>query len=239
MKEIQGNAKTIRDILNGVKYKIDDYQREYLWKRKHIKELLDDLSEKFSKKHNSGNKRKDVENYERYFLGSIIICEKDGDKYIIDGQQRLTSLTLLLIHVRRLLHCQQKDSHPSQNDQVTDLIYSEKFGTRSFNLDIPDRESCMDALLNNQPFDESQQSESVTNIIQRYRDIEEHYPEELSSEALPYFADWLIYNVYLVEIITYSDSDAYTIFETMNDRGLSLTPTDMLKSYLLAHITES
>jgi Protein of unknown function (DUF1524) len=51
--------------------------------------------------------------------------------------------------------------------------------------------------------------------------------------------DWLIENVNLVEITAYSDSDAYTIFESMNDRGLSLTPADMLKGYLLANITDS
>ena len=45
-------------------------------------------------------------------------------------------------------------------------------------------------------------------------------------------------NVHLVEITTYSDDVAYTIFETMNDRGLSLSPTDMLKGYLLANITD-
>ena len=56
---------------------------------------------------------------------------------------------------------------------------------------------------------------------------------------MPYFADWLIENVHLVEITAYSDADAYTIFETMNDRGLSLTPTDMLKGYLLANITDA
>ncbi len=51
-----------------------------------------------------------------------------------------------------------------------------------------------------------------------------------------YFIDWLLENVHLVEITAYSDDDAYTIFETMNDRGLSLSPTDMLKGYLLANI---
>ena len=62
---------------------------------------------------------------------------------------------------------------------------------------------------------------------------------ELADSALPYFADWLIENVHLVEITAYSDADAYTIFETMNDRGLSLTPTDMLKGYLLANIDDA
>jgi uncharacterized protein with ParB-like and HNH nuclease domain len=56
---------------------------------------------------------------------------------------------------------------------------------------------------------------------------------------LPYFIDWLLENVHLVEITAYSDDDAYTIFETMNDRGLSLSPTDMLKGYLLANISEN
>ena len=65
-------------------------------------------------------------------------------------------------------------------------------------------------------------------------DLEECFPEELRDDALPYFIDWLVENVHLVEITAYSDDDAYTIFETMNDRGLSLSPTDMLKGYLLA-----
>ena len=70
----------------------------------------------------------------------------------------------------------------------------------------------------------SGRSESVQNIWRRYGDIERALPEELRGDALPYFVDWLIENVHLVEITAYSDEDAYTIFETMNDRGLSLTP---------------
>jgi len=73
----------------------------------------------------------------------------------------------------------------------------------------------------------------------RYRDLETCFPEELRGDALPYFMDWLLENVHLVEITAYSDEDAYTIFETMNDRGLSLSPTDMLKGYLLANIAEN
>ncbi len=56
---------------------------------------------------------------------------------------------------------------------------------------------------------------------------------------LPYFVDWLLEKVHLVEITAYADADAYTIFETMNDRGLSLTATDMLKGYLLASIEQT
>ena len=54
--------------------------------------------------------------------------------------------------------------------------------------------------------------------------------------SLAVFADWLIENVYFVEVTASADTDAYAIFETMNDRGLSLTPVDMLKSYLLSQM---
>lgn len=80
--------------------------------------------------------------------------------------------------------------------------------------------------------------ESVRNIAARYADLEEKFPESLKGHALPYFMDWLKENVTLVEITAYSDDEAYTIFETMNDRGLSLSPTDMLKGYLLANIND-
>lgn len=96
----------------------------------------------------------------------------------------------------------------------------------------------MEALYNQRPIHENGQPESVQNIMARYRDIESYFPEELSGDVLPYFIDWLIENVHLVEITAYSDDDAYIIFETMNDRGLSLSPTEMLKGFLLANITD-
>lgn len=232
MKEIRGNAKNIRALLGGAKFAIDYYQREYRWETKQIAELLSDLSDKFLDDHEEDNDRSEVAEYGHYFLGSIIISDKDGHKYIIDGQQRLTSLTLLLIHIYRQL--QDED----QKKEIANLIFSYKHGGRSFNLEVGERTPCMDALFTGSAFDETGQSESVINILGRYADIEENFPPEIGGAALPYFADWLIENVHLVEITAYSDADAYTIFETMNDRGLSLTPTDMLKGYLLANITE-
>jgi len=94
----------------------------------------------------------------------------------------------------------------------------------------------MEALYKGEYFDAEGQPESVRNIVARYSDIQAYFPEEISGGALPYFVDWLIENVHMVEITAYSDEDAYTVFETMNDRGLSLTPTEMLKGYMLANI---
>ena len=233
MKKILGDAKNIRSLLGGTKFSIDYYQREYRWEKKQITELLNDLCDKFLENYEVGNERSAVENYGHYFLGSIIISEKEGRKFIIDGQQRLTSLTLLLIHIYGQL------DDDEQKKEIANLIFSYRVGKRSFNLDVAERTSCMDALFTGQPFEENSQPESVLNILSRYQDIEGQFPDELANEALPFFADWLIENVYLVEITAYTDADAYTIFETMNDRGLSLTPTDMLKGYLLANITDT
>ena len=233
MKEIRGNAKNLRALLGGTKFAIDYYQREYRWETKQVAELIEDLAQKFSDSHEPSNDRSAVEQYGHYFLGSIIVSDKDGRKFIIDGQQRLTTLTLLLVHIYRHL------DDDEQKTQLSDLIFSQRFGKLSFNIDVEERNACMEALFTGSSFDETGQSESVANILHRYQDVEELFPKDLSIDALPYFSDWLIENVHLVEITAYSDADAYTIFETMNDRGLSLTPTDMLKGYLLANITDA
>lgn len=232
-REIDGKGRTIRELLSGRKYSIDYYQREYKWQQKQLAELVEDLAAKFLESHEEGNERSSVADYGHYFLGSVIISDKDGHKFIIDGQQRITTLTLLLI----FLHHRLDDAE--QKGQVADLVFSQKYGKRSFNLDIEERAACMDALYKGEPFTDPDPPESVANILARYGELEELFPDELVEAALPYFTDWLAENVHLVEITAYSDGDAYTIFETMNDRGLSLTPADMLKGYLLANISDS
>jgi hypothetical protein len=235
MREILGKAKTVRELLKGVKYTIDYFQREYKWQDKQIRELVDDLTAKFLEEYELAHSRIKVADYPHYFLGSIIISKKDSISYIVDGQQRLTSLTLLLVFLRNL----QK----GRNEQVSvdELIFSEKFGQKTFNLHVDIRIAAMEALYEDggANFNPTDRTESVRNLIARYRDIESSFPEELQGIALPYFIDWLLENVHLVEITAYSDDDAYTIFETMNDRGLSLSPTDMLKGYLIANIDEA
>lgn len=233
MKDIHADTKSIRQLLGGTKFSIDYYQREYQWQGKQVGELVEDLTGKFGESYQEGDSRAAVEGYGRYFLGSIIISNKNGQRFIVDGQQRLTTLTLLLIYLHNALEDKE------QKGQVAELIFSTKFGRRSYNLDVEERDTTMESLYQGKPLDDADLPESVQNIVARYGDIEEVFPDEAHGEALPYFTDWLIENVYLVEITAFSDEDAYTIFETMNDRGLSLAPADMLKGYLLANVTES
>lgn len=232
-RKIDGQRRSVRELLDSRKYSIDYYQREYKWQKKQVTELIADLASKFLESHDAGKDRAAVEKYGHYFLGSIIVSDKDGQRFIIDGQQRLTTLTLLLIFLRRSL----VDS--GQAEQLASLIFSERYSKRSFNLDVPERTPCMEALYAGEEFAGADASESVGNILARYGDLGEQFPEELGGAALPYFVDWLRDNVHLIEITAYCDGDAYTIFETMNDRGLSLAPADMLKGYLLANIDET
>lgn len=234
MKEIQAKTRSVRELLSDTKYGIDYYQREYKWQTKQIVELVSDLTTAFLEEYQPQHERKDVASYGHYFLGSIVISQPDEKKQIVDGQQRLTSLTLLLIY----LHNIQKDRPDAVS--IEKMIFSEEYGEKSFNLDIPERNECMNALFDGKPYDAVDQVESIQNLIGRYNDIVEAFPAEIANDkALPYFVDWLRNKTQLVEITAYADADAYTIFETMNDRGLSLSNTDMLKGYLLASITDT
>lgn len=231
---VKAEAKSIREMLDKNKYEIDVFQREYEWERKHVEQLIADLSTKFLFSYKPTHERKEVAKYTKYFLGTVILSEKDNRRLIIDGQQRLTSITLLLIYLNNL----QRPKPEGERVDINNLIFSEKFSVKSYNLQIKEREACMHALYSNQrdSFDATTKDESVINILARYDNINELFPDELKDHALPYFIDWLIENVTFVEIKTLTDEDAYTIFETMNDRGLNLTPTEMLKGYLLSNI---
>jgi len=232
IREIEGKGRSVRELLANRRYRVDYYQREYKWQTKQLSELIDDLTTKFFESFDPSHDRSEVAGYAHYFLGSIIISSKGNEKYVVDGQQRLTTLTLLLIYIRH--HLVDED----QRGQLANMIFSLSDGKKAFNLDIPDRTPCLEALFNATDFVVTEQQESIVNILARYADLEEIFPDELRGDTLPYFSDWLIGYVNLVEITAYSDEDAYTIFETMNDRGLSLTPADMLKGYLLANITD-
>lgn len=236
MQEIQAKTRSVRELLSDTKYGIDYYQREYKWQKKQMEELVTDLTGAFLEEYLPTHERKDVAGYGHYFLGSIVISQSEDKKQIVDGQQRLSSLTLLLI----FLHNIQKGK--TSTVAVEKMIFSDEYGEKSFNLDIPERNDCMNALFESEGagYDTTGQAESMQNLIERYADIGEAFPAEIAdTPALSYFVGWLRNKAQLVEISAYANSDAYTIFETMNDRGLSLSNTDMLKGYLLASIADA
>lgn len=233
--KIDAKDASISELLKDQKFTIDYFQREYRWQEKHIKLLVEDLTATFLKSHKDGNKRSDVANYQNYYLGPVVfsVDPSSGKKSIIDGQQRITSITLLLIYLNHL------QSESKQKVNISELVFSEKYGDKSFNMSDDARENCLKALFEVGEYDVMEgDDETVINMVNRYEDVVQTFSEEISEHALPFFIDWFIGNVVIVEITAYSDENAYMIFETMNDRGLNLTPTEMLKGYILSKITD-
>ena len=119
--------------------------------------------------------------------------------------------------------------------ELEPMIFSSSYGQKSFNIDVEDRKKCMTAILDGHDFETDIESKSVKNLWLRHQDIANRFPEELANgKALPCFKDWLLRRVLLVEITALDQNMALEIFETMNDRGLRLSNTDMLKSFLLS-----
>lgn len=231
MSKVQAQTKSVRELLSGVKYDIDFYQRGYEWQRRNIEELLDDFEAEFTANYSEAHEPRQVADYRHYFLGTIITIPESGKRYIVDGQQRLTTLTLMLIYFHH-----QRAENPAIPD-VSRLIYEEVFMEKSFIIAVEEREDCMKALFERGGYDAADHADlSLRNLVERYEDIGELFPKSLTGKALPYFVSWLLHCVDIVEIEAQTDDAAFTIFETMNDRGVNLSQSDMLKGYLLAHI---
>ena len=157
MKKINGTPKNLKELLQNTKYSIHYYQREYAWQFKQIQELVDDLTDEFLIYYDPAHERKDVAQYGVYFMGSVVLAGRENA--IIDGQQRLSSLSLLLIYLRRRLL-----DMGMTIATVNQMIYSESFGTASFNISVEDREPCLQALNDGKDFDPEGYGESVKNL---------------------------------------------------------------------------
>ena len=235
MSTITPRFRNVKELLQTQSFSIDEYQREYKWEKGNIDELLTDLQDKFQSCYQAGDATSKVSAYEDYFLGSIIVSKRGNRNFLIDGQQRVTSLTLLLISLYRAADVQGLPVKES----IAPLIFSDNLGVPSFNLDITERLPVIKALFDGTTFNPNDKEESIQTMYARYGDIEARDLVGELGAALPHFCYWLMTKVGLIEISTDNDNYAYAIFETMNDRGKPLSPVDMLKAYLLAPIEDA
>jgi hypothetical protein len=240
INKIIATDKNLTLVLKDSRYKLDYFQREYKWERNHIAQLIDDIDSNFYMCWQSGHNTEDIESYNSYYMGPLIFYkgnEKGNPLHIIDGQQRLTSLTLLLIYLNNI----QKTILPDDIQvDISAFIYSKPLGVWGFNLDVPSRLPVIEGLFKEGTTDKIEIfDDSSFNLVERFNDIIELFPSRLvHPEILPLLIFWIIRKLVFVEILADSDDNAYTIFETMNDRGLKLTSSEMLKSHLLSHIKE-
>lgn len=227
--KIEGHGRPLKEVM-GNKYVIDYFQREYKWEKKHIEQLLYDLNYVFQECYHVGDTIETVlTSYKSYFMGPYIVCEDKSAKSLIDGQQRLTSLTLLFIYIMNL--------NPDTQDTLMEFVCKKLYGRTSFNLQVKERYPVMEYLMKKRDLEDSLLDTTGHNLIDRYSDIEDLFPEELKTpEVLHLFVCWICEKVTFVEILAYSDENAYSIFETMNDRGCNLTSVEMLKSFLLSKL---
>ena len=232
-KMILAKDYTVQEILDNKKYIVDYFQREYRWGRENIEQMITDLTTSFLNDYRPNHKTKDVANYNSYYMGPIVLSDKGGVNSIIDGQQRITSLTLLLIYLYHATNGEMKS-------QIGGLIYSDSYGEMSFNIQVPEREKCLKSLFYEGEYTPTElDDESTKNMSNRYDDICNCFPQDqFSEDMLKAFVYWVKDKLILVKITAMSEDNAYTIFESMNNRGLSLSPSEMLKGFILSKFTD-
>ncbi|GAA8501423.1 hypothetical protein HpBT259_04760 [Helicobacter pylori] len=195
------------------------YQRVYSWEKEQCKQLWDDIIKI------GGNDKMD-----RHFIGSILYVIHDA-KYsnntllIIDGQQRLTTITLLLTALRNHL------SDEVKRKEIEDhyLINSDKDGDKKFRLILSDSDK--DTLLSLIDKDKRKPSESSSKIVENFKLFEEWVSKNTDKlETIFKGLDKLM----IVEIALEKEKDEpQLIFESMNSKGMELAQTDLIKNYVV------
>jgi hypothetical protein len=229
---VRGEGRCLEDLLTNKSYKLDYFQRNYVWTRDQVSRMVGDLTRKFLAQWDPRDAPEEVRFYDPYFLGPFVTYEKNGKRFLADGQQRFVSLILLLIHLRRLLLQREDDSMAMH---VAPLIYGRRTGEATFAVDSPTYRPLFDALFNGRLFSADGEPPHIVRAADAYSCIEDMLPQIIQEEALPLFVDWLLRRVSLVEMGAGDVDRAWEIFQSMNDvnRGVNLTPMDHLKGYLI------
>jgi len=211
-------------------YVVPDYQREYVWDRQQVEQLMADLEEAFES---------DPE--KEYFLGSIVTYKKDHCFELIDGQQRLTTFFLILCALKRIFEKNGESSSIFDN-----LIRSEDFIIKDgivvketqyhLQLQYEEASNYLELIHKGEPRPEQLTASGIrlfdaVQIIESY--IEEKIPD-FSDQGR--FAAFLLKQTRFIQIETYDVTGALKVFETINQRGVGLNPMDLLKNMIFRQV---
>ncbi|MEU4473029.1 DUF262 domain-containing protein [Micromonospora sp. NPDC023888] len=231
---IRGDGFTIQQLFSQFQFRLDPYQREYSWGRKDVKALIDDLTRHFAEDWTPGHQRREARRYQPYFLGPFVYYRDEDLAALVDGQQRITTLHLLLLHLRRLAIEASRSEYQNDIAALEPLIAGTAYGERAYAIRSDERSPVLEAIFEDKPYTlPPDAGPSVINLYERSQELDELLPESIRDEALPLFIHWLLNRVCLVGINAIERRQGWEIFETMNDRGVQLGPADLLKSYLL------
>lgn len=216
-------------------YSVPDFQREYVWEREQVEKLLQDIYDEFYDEEGR------IAPGPEYFLGSIVACKADDGTYqLIDGQQRMTTLYLILC----VLHDIFKEIKAERSKVLESQIADSAIDPRSYTeveryrvtLQYEDSAGVLEKVASGDvPLaDISENTASVKNVLAAYRDIREFLATNLNTEPkrLREFHGVLTTRVKLIRIVTPTIANALKVFETINDRGVGLNAMDLLKNLL-------
>ena len=229
----------IFSIEDKIIYAVPRYQREYAWGKSHWERLFDDL----------------MDNDPGYFLGSIICINQSMDSLgvqrleLVDGQQRLTTLSLLFAAVYYAIKSLEKELDDEQRDELSNL--KRKLVLKKYDDQIRiipqiqnNNQNDYRALLSSEVgvLEGCEVTANAGNrkIFRAYRHFQKRIGEltETSDKRILSIMNFLekINQSWLVKIEVDSHADAYMLFESLNNRGLPLTAIDLIKNKLLAKL---
>lgn len=235
LQGVKSTDMSVGDLLKDF-YTVPDYQREYVWESAEVEKLLGDVANEF----NEGN-RQPLD----YFIGTIVTNYKaDKNVYeLIDGQQRVTTLYVILISLRDYL-IEMGAPIKAIDSQLSDWSVDrqgKEVARHRVVLQYEDSQGVLDDLVKNRSekgIDEIPTStRSAYNLVQAYQDSRAFLIEELGGniDKIKKFYAYLSQNVKLIRIKTESIDRALWIFETINARGKGLDAMDLLKNLLFRH----
>ncbi len=237
MQRITGHEYQLSKIFSQeFEFSIPSYQRPYAWTTEEAGELWDDLIS-FMQDQGSGGE-------DPYFLGSIVLIKQDGKPQaeVIDGQQRLTTLTVLLDVLaerctgefqKSLLKYINEPGDLAENREPKPRLTLRERDAKLFRETIQ-TEGGLGRLLDTNPADLSDPQRRVQENARLF-----HGRAAAMAEADAFeLARFIVGRCFLVAVSTPSMSSAYRIFSVMNDRGLDLLTCDILKSDIIGSIPE-
>jgi len=240
MSKLNVDQKTLMLLFSDKKsdFLIPDYQRPYAWEEGQCQTLWDDIFSFAFPDNNYENFNKD----EEYFLGSIVTFENENNKKeVIDGQQRLTTLMLLLRAFYSKFGNMKDNNSKNTRERIAQCLWkTDEFGEADLNKLKIDSEVATDndkneflEILRTGLVTKDQKSNYAKNYIFFQQKIDEFLSEFPSYFA--YLPARILQNCILLPIEAESQDTALRIFSTLNDRGLPLSDADIFKAQFYKH----
>lgn len=230
--EISPDKQTVESCLKQKSYYVDFYQREYVWSKETVEILLRDIFYEFELSYNIHKDEELTQEvldlYNWYYMNVFITNKVDGKVYIVDGQQRLTTLTLIATKLYHII------DDENLKDTLKECIFSkDKFKGDIFCIDNEKRKDVMQSILAETKYQEPYKNKTEENLVLRYNDISKFIDDKnLPAEEIKAFTFYFLERLVMVELSIEKD-DTPMVFEVINDRGESLKPFEILKGKMI------